>query len=573
MKTTGFKPPEDARPQNTRLIMEGRRRFVEELGRQLQQLEELLRNEGAGVDTAFRVYNLLHMVKGSAPVFGLIRMGQSAEARLPRWEWTLGEEQADTPLQAQMPRDWQEEAREALQQLTMEREISLEELKWDEHGLNGAQSGNPFKGSRILLIDDDPVLRDYLQRRLSISGYAADEAGGVEEALDLLRQHSYDLIVLDLMMRPLSGYELFEQMKEDPTLQWIPLMVVSGRGDVADKVRCFYLGADDYVTKPFHYEELVARIHSIIARTKAYEQMAFRDPLTGISNRRYFDQQLEQELQRISRYPAPMSIVFLDIDHFKSVNDTYGHGNGDLVLQGLAYLLQQNLRGSDIVARFGGEEFVVVMPGTTVENAKQVMEGILEKVRRAPVATNDGQSFKITFSAGIAEWQDGITKSTWLSMADLAMYAAKQEGRNRVLLFEPHMAAVEGMEEKPARRKKLLIADDDSILRSILVSKFKEQSLEVLEADNGEQALELIRTEEPDAAIIDGMMPKLGGLELLEAMHAATGGSRGMKVLMLSAKGKRKDVLQGLQSGADDYMTKPFSLLELELRVKRLLDL
>lgn len=570
MKTTGFKSPGEKSAQNTRLIIEGRRKYVEELGKQLLSVEHLLQQKGGELDTAFRFYNLLHTIKGSAPVFGLTRLGSAAHSHLPRWEWATEEDSHGIPQEI----DWMEEAREVLQQLTMEREISLEELKWDEHGLNGLLVGNQFKDSRILLIDDDAVLRDYLRRRLSIAGYVADEADGVEQALERLRENSYDLIVLDLMMRPLTGYELFEQMKEDPTLKWIPLMVVSGRNDVADKVRCFYLGADDYVTKPFHYEELEARIHSIITRTKNYEQMAFRDPLTGISNRRYFDNQLEMEFQRIIRSPAPLSLVFIDIDRFKTINDTYGHANGDLVLQGLAYLLQQNLRRSDLLARFGGEEFVVVMPGADGHEARQAMEHILMKIRQAPVATNDGQSFHITFSAGIAEWHPDLTKEEWIAQADHAMYEAKQQGRDRVLLYESGMSPVpKAFKAIETRRRKLLIADDDAILRSILVSRFQEMGIDVLEAVDGEQALQIIHSEAPDVAIIDGLMPKLGGLELLAALQANMEHSTRIKVLMLSSKSRRNDIANGIKSGADDYMAKPFSLLELELRVKRLLEL
>jgi diguanylate cyclase (GGDEF)-like protein len=560
--------------RHTRLIMEGRRKYVEELGRQLQSMELLLRQDGGSRETALQLYNLLHTVKGSAPVFGLVRLGQAAQHHLPKWEWALEKEAGPEEPSALPACEWIEEAREILQQLTMEREISLQELKWDEHGLDGMFAASPFKGSRILLIDDDPVLRDYLKRRLSIAGYVADEADGVAQALERLREFHYDLIVLDLMMRPLSGYELFEQMKEDPTLKWIPLMVVSGRSDVADKVRCFYLGADDYVTKPFHYEELEARIHSIINRTKTFEQLAFRDPLTGISNRRYFDNQLEMEFQRIVRCPAPLSLIFIDIDRFKAINDTYGHANGDRVLQGLAYLLQQYLRHSDLLARFGGEEFVVVMPGATAEEAKRAMDQILMKTRSTPVANNDGHAFHITFSAGISQWNPHITKDEWIAQADQAMYAAKQEGRNRVLVYEERMSSKQEeavIEEK--RRKKLLIADDDGILRSILVAKFKSMDLDVIEADNGESALQLIQSEAPDVAIIDGMMPRLGGLELLAAVREDKKKANKLKVLMLSGKGKRHDILKGLKSGADDYMAKPFSLLELELRVKRLLEI
>lgn len=147
--------------------------------------------------------------------------------------------------------------------------------------------------------------------------------------------------------------------------------------------------------KPFKYEELSARIYSLLKRTKTFEQMAFRDPLTGVYNRRFFDHQIHVELQRVGRYPAPISLVFIDIDRFKSINDTFGHSVGDLVLQGLAHLLQNNLRSTDLLARLGGEEFVVVLPDTSGIDALKTMDSILAQARVEPVAQNEGQSFYI----------------------------------------------------------------------------------------------------------------------------------------------------------------------------------
>jgi two-component system, cell cycle response regulator len=557
------------------MLREGRRMYLAELGKQLDQMQKHLQLEVWNRELASRFYHMLHTVKGSAPVFGLDRVGSLALSHIMQWEWASEEEEgAQPPDMAEVA----VKGRELWERLRMEWEVSHQELELDEKEKQYAPDTLRIKGSRVLLIDDDEVLRIYLERRLKLDGYQVDEADGVQSGLRLLREQKYDLVLLDLMMQPQSGYELFEILKEDPTLKWIPLIVLSGRNDVVDKVRCFHLGADDYVTKPFQYDELEARIYSLIKRTKTFEQMAFRDPLTGVNNRRYFDHQLELELQRAVRYPSPLSIIFIDIDRFKRVNDTYGHATGDLVLQGLAYLLQQNLRASDLLARFGGEEFVVVMPNTLASDAQAVMEGILDRVREAPIATHDGVPHRITFSAGVAEWMPGDTKEDWIRRADQAMYAAKQEGRDRVLHYEAGMgsaseAAPSVGEQATAARKKLLIADDDAILRSLLAGQFKDEPVDILEAGDGEEALQLIREHEPDAAILDGLMPKLGGLELMDLIRDDATIAKKPKVLMLSGRGKRKDVVQGLQSGADDYMSKPFSVPELELRVKRLLNL
>ncbi|MCY9697013.1 diguanylate cyclase [Paenibacillus alginolyticus] len=283
------------------------------------------------------------------------------------------------------------------------------------------------------------------------------------------------------------------------------------------------------------------------------------------------------ELQRIERYPAPISLVFIDIDCFKRINDTYGHHVGDLVLQGLAHLLQVNLRSTDLLARFGGEEFVIALPNTTVEQACATMQSILNKVRLNAVAQYEGQTFSITFSAGVAEWHEGMTVAEWVAKADDAMYQAKQQGRDRIVIASEED---EGTEHRKLTaspqidKKNLLIVDDDPILRAILTSHLEHLPITITYAADGEVALSLMLANTYDACILDGMMPKLDGFSLLSQKKKDPRlNVRDMKVLMLSGKKKEDDLARGFQMGAGDYMTKPFSLVELEVRVRQLMNL
>jgi diguanylate cyclase (GGDEF)-like protein len=460
-----------------------------------------------------------------------------------------------------------------LQELRLEKETYEREIELDEQGIVTAKAIQGFPGSRILVIDDDDVLRNFLVGRLQIDGYEVDEAKDVDSAQRLLRETAYDLITLDLMMYPSTGYDLFEYLKEDPSLKWIPLVVLSGRDDVKDKVRCFYLGADDFVIKPFQYEELSARIFSLLKRTKNFEQMAFRDPLTGVYNRRYFDHQIQVELQRIQRFPAPLSIAFIDIDRFKSINDTHGHHIGDLVLQGLAHLLQTCMRTTDILARFGGEEFVAVLPNTNGEHAVRRLEAIRQKTHEGPVVTHEGQEFFITFSAGIAEWKAGLEPDRWIRQADAAMYHAKQQGRDRVLVHNTGMLSEPECETvQPAARKTIVVADDDIILRSILVSKLQHLEADVVEASDGNEAwLALTSQEKVDLCILDAVMPGEDGYAVLQRMKASPAFAK-TKVLFMSGTTKEEDEAKVSPFGTDDFMRKPFSLVDLETRVKQLLE-
>ncbi|NEW08152.1 response regulator [Paenibacillus sp. SYP-B3998] len=561
-------------------MRQGRKLFVREFDKQIQQLQLLLTTIQSSPisDDVQQFYRIVHTVKGSAPIFGYQRIGKLAEELVRAWEWTQSiAKGSETALLAVTPLEESAAySQDVLRQMNMEYDICVTELHMDEQQ---SPSGGSLLGtlkSRLLLVDDDEVLRSYLTRRLQLDDCVVDEAADVESAVKLLREHTYDLVTLDLMMHPQSGYELFEFLKEDPTLKWLPLIVLSGRNDLHDKVRCFHLGADDYVTKPFQYEELAARIYGLLKRTKNFEQLAFRDPLTGVFNRRYFDLQIGLELQRIERYPAPISLVFIDIDRFKRINDGFGHHVGDLVLQGLAHLLQVNLRATDLLARFGGEEFVIALPNTTAAQAMRIVQHILDKARQNPVAQYEGKPFFVTFSAGVAEWQAGQSVAEWISKADDGMYQAKQQGRNRVVGTQDDISTTPSSNGASSadKKKRLLIVDDDSILRAILTSQLEHLPITITHASNGEEAYRLLEESSYDACILDGMMPKVDGFHLLEKLKKNPSMAQGdMKILMLSAKKKEDDLVRGFQMGADDYMTKPFSLVELEIRVKRLMKL
>lgn len=569
--------------RDIRILKQGRKLFIREYDKQLQQLQSLLTavQEKPILEDLQQCYRIAHTLKGSAPVFGYTRIGKLAEDMVRKWEWTLAIENQDPELllTTSPVSESIERAVELLFELQMELDIGLTEIQMDEEKDPASGSLLRTLKSRILLVDDDDALRSYLTRRLQLDDCIVDEAADVETAQKLLREHTYDLITLDLMMHPKSGYELFDFLKDDPTLKWLPLIVLSGRDDISDKVRCFHLGADDYVTKPFQYEELAARIYGLLKRTRNFEQLAFRDPLTGVFNRRYFDLQIGLELQRIERYPAPISLVFIDIDSFKSVNDTYGHHIGDLVLQGLAHLMQVNLRSTDLLARFGGEEFVIALPNTTVDQAKAIMQDILDKVRVKPVAQNEGQTFSITFSAGVAEWQVGMTVAEWVAKADDAMYQAKQQGKNRVVLADledegAQFTKLVAHANAQLQKKKLLIVDDDPILRAILISQLEHLPIVITQVSDGDAAWQLLCDQTYDACILDGILPGLDGFTILGRIKTNTQARfKDLKVLMLSGKKKEADVARGLQMGADDYMTKPFSLVELENRVKQLMNL
>ncbi|WP_308639671.1 diguanylate cyclase domain-containing protein [Paenibacillus silvisoli] len=548
------------------VLRSSQKQYVSELQERLRVLTEItgLSAEEVGRETVARIYRMIHSIKGSAPILGFNRIGELAMLWIQEWQWTQQEEAASFTL-PELRNDYMKSAAATepyMHQMELELEQCFAELGTGGSGeADAAVPSGSTSESSILIIEDDHVLRHYLANRLSLDGYHVDEASNVDEAIAKLRVNVYHLITLDLMMYPQSGYRLFELIKDDLTIRWIPMIVLSGCNDISDKIRCFNMGADDYVVKPFQYDELSARVRRLIHRHKEYKHLAFHDPLTGLYNRRYMDQQLQIELDRAMRYPAPLTLVVLDIDHFKTVNDSFGHQAGDRVLQGLSKLLTSKLRRTDFVARWGGEEFVLLLPGASDTEAAAIMQTISQHVRENPIAVmeNTGSKLFITFSAGVVQWKKNTSVSDWMRHADFALYKAKRTGRNRV---------VKSTLRKP-RTVRILVAEDDRVLRRIIVESVSQYAEQVTEAKDGAEALRLLQQESFDICILDCLMPQLGGLEVLAQAKQA---KKSAKFLVVTGNESEANTKKAASLGADEYLVKPFDIEELKQKVKSLIN-
>jgi diguanylate cyclase (GGDEF)-like protein len=302
-------------------------------------------------------------------------------------------------------------------------------------------AGVPASGGTVLIVDDEPSNIEVLAALLEAE-YEVVFATNGAQALELVHHAPPDLILLDVMMPGLDGYEVCARLKSDDETAQIPVIFITGLDDVEAETRGLSLGAADYVTKPFSPAIVRARVHNHMAFKRARDvitELAVTDGLTGLANRRRFDETLHREYRRHSRSRATLSLILLDIDYFKTFNDTYGHVAGDDCLRKIAGALAQTRRVSDLAARYGGEEFACILPETDERGASTVAQAILCGIRvlaiphaASPVASH------VTASLGVVSTlcPSTMTGGEVVQAADVCLYRAKAEGRDRIVTAE-----------------------------------------------------------------------------------------------------------------------------------------
>jgi diguanylate cyclase (GGDEF)-like protein len=308
------------------------------------------------------------------------------------------------------------------------------------------QAGNEPKPT-VLLIDDAVDTHRLLRARLKHEHLELLDASSGEEGLAMARQHKPALILLDLDMPGMDGFAVLRQLKGETITATIPVVVLSGIRESEDRITAFDLGASDFITKNFNdpadLAELRARLRAVLRLERLLRLLSERaeiDGLTGLGNRAQFNRRFAQELAENQRYGHPFALAVFDADHFKKVNDTFGHPAGDEVLVGLGKIITQSSRQTDVACRFGGEEFVLIMPNTAPADAMIVCERI--RTTLAGEVWPRHPAHQVTCSVGIsgADGATSMTPEQMLEAADKALYAAKKAGRNRVVIAEPSMA-------------------------------------------------------------------------------------------------------------------------------------
>lgn len=311
------------------------------------------------------------------------------------------------------------------------------------------------KNFPILVVDDDLISRTIVQKYLTKAGFDVLCASNGNEAMALFNEQFCPIVLTDWMMPEVTGPQLCRMIRETKTDGYVFIILITSRDSKTDIVSGLEAGADDYLTKPIHQAELIARINTgvrILKLEKSLKRandeirlLSITDPLTGCFNRAYLGEQFPQELSRSQRYKHHLSVVLVDLDHFKKVNDTYGHQAGDLVLKSTAECLMGQAREKvDWTVRYGGEEFLIVLPETDCDGARIMAERVRVAVSNMRMQVAETQ-IQVTASFGVAcvnfrqKQKPVVTMEELINKADEQLYRSKREGRNRVSVVDIDM--------------------------------------------------------------------------------------------------------------------------------------
>jgi two-component system, cell cycle response regulator len=295
---------------------------------------------------------------------------------------------------------------------------------------------------KILIATTSAAVAQDLRVLLEREGHEIVVSPVSGKVIDEVYINTPDLLFLDIALSRPSVCDMVSKLKSAPSTRDIPILIISGKRSFKKVARCYKLGAYDYISKPFFKEEIMARMGNIgyvSEKMKEVEKLLVRDYLTGIYNRKFFMERLMEELAWADRYHEPLSFIILDIDHFKKINDTYGHSCGDVVLKQLAQILTSVLRAHDVLARYGGEEFVILLSNTNEQEAFTIGEKLRNAVQAEDFYCEEGsRKLPITISLGVATAADmnNLSPESLINRADAALYQAKAGGRNRVVSDE-----------------------------------------------------------------------------------------------------------------------------------------
>ncbi|MFQ3544900.1 diguanylate cyclase [Halobacillus rhizosphaerae] len=502
------------------------------------------------------IYKLLHSITGTAASIGLDRMSDAAnhlsklvqEKSLVLWnqeEWT--EFLQSILLYIDLDTDW-----------PVNKELTSKTLDQQR--------------ATILILENDLGFLQFLRENLEELGYNVLMATTQDRALQLFFDQKPDYLIIDYHLNGLTGLDVMKHISSHATSILTPIMIISGDCSEALAEKVYLTHALDFVTKPINFKVLHAMIRNRLFHIQTLKKQITTDQLTNTFNRTYLYDWLNHKKREFYRSKESFSLVMLDLDNFKHVNDTYGHLIGDQVLIKLAQELKRNIRAEDSVVRYGGEEFIVLMPGISGRDAVKRMNEVLQSFKNIQHHAK-GEHFRISFTCGVTEFNAEEKVEDLILQADLALYKGKRAGKGQVNQYNPELDSY--LETGTEDQVHISIVDDDSIIREMLADRLEELTFAgkpviVSTYKTGEIFLQAnIPSNGKHVVLLDGVMPGMDGTEVLRDIRSR---DQDTIVVMLTGRQKDADIIKALEIGADDYITKPFSLDELVARLKRIVN-
>ncbi len=409
--------------------------------------------------------------------------------------------------------------------------------------------------ARVLLIEDHEELARFLVTALESGGRKVERAGSLAQGRALL-EADLSAIILDLTLPDGDGRDLLVEIVNDPILGAIPVVVLTARETERTHAECLALGAAQCLVKPVKLELLLTALEAVVAQTRRTRADAMVDTLTGLANRAGFAEAYARAEAQARRSGRPLSLALLDLDHFKSINDTLGHAGGDRVLVQVSALLLSRLRRSDVSARWGGEEFVVLFPDTDEHGALQALDNLRTVLRRGSSAQGMPP---VTLSGGVVRVAGGDSLQSSVARADALLYQAKANGRDLVL-----------DSPAPRGRTRVLVVEDDPDVGDAVQLMMRKVGFEVEVARSLAEARAAVRHSRHEVVVLDQELPDGDGLDFIDELRRMAGGSD-RAIVMLTANGSDANVEAAFDRGASDFVHKPFKPRRLLARIQRLL--
>ena len=412
----------------------------------------------------------------------------------------------------------------------------------------------PSVTHRLLVVEDDPEIAYLLSVVLAGEDREVVLAATGEEARRVLEAGNVDLVILDLILPDVDGRSLLSQVRDDQQTAAVPVVVLTARAGPDTRQDCYRLGADAFVPKPFDPDQLAADVAARLRRAADAERAAHRDTLTSLLNRAGLQ-------SRLAEIAGSYTLAVLEIDAFAARSERWGWEQTERVTRGLAHALENATTGGVVLARVGGDDFALLLPGADAEAMGRIAAEALEAMRSSRLDGLDESEPPLTATAAVVVAEPGTALLEVLDEARHRIFRARAADGNQVLVEEP---------QSPDRAARVLVAEDDEISATILVHRLEKEGLDVVRFRDGQAAYEAARMEVADLVILDVKMPGMDGFEVLQRLRKDPRYAR-TPVIMLTSLGQEADVVRGFALGADDYILKPFSPTELSARVRRLL--